>query len=239
MELRFEGKRLLFAFIASAITLVFVQITNKPDPDHLVAYARVILVYLPMLLAIFGLAYSVRIHQLLHQPRTLPLLAMPATVLEKYLFLLLLGAIYYIVVMLITQLSLWAEIVTYGNEFPFNDEEIASLSSMWLSKPYILNPFIIFYSPDTTVFILFILGIQFLIATLVSPKTYAYSLFIVAPAVLMYLAVLTMKYFYKNNMCEGPLGFNKDSFGYYLLSGIGILALIGSYFILRKKPAKQ
>ena len=239
LELKLDGKDLLIRFLTPLVIILLVLL-NEPDFTY-GGYSRVLHSYLPFVIVGTGLAFFARIHQLLHQSVAHPFVSIPATAGEKYLFILLLGVLYFLLALVTIQISLWVEHALYP-QINFHPEPSAynDWMSSWLANDSLfLSPAALLRKEVLTTEI-YAIGLLLIISISFSWKIIAYPLFLIAPVGTIHLlsklfSMLQWNLVGNENV---PCFLGLEAYP-LILSVIGVAALIGSYFVLRRKEVKS
>lgn len=232
-ELIFEGKGLLIALATSIGTLALIQMLNEQNFAHRVS-SQVLNEFMPIYLTLFGIAYFVRIHKLLHQSSAQPFVSIPATVGEKFLKALLLGVIYALIAIITIQVNLWLESWLYPH-LNYNPEYNAFPGELLISGTLLLNPSILL-EKELLAGIIYLIGILMLISVSVRQKIFAYPLYFIVPTAIVYVIVNTIKAFDWNQSTDSEY---LEILLTIIAVTIGMSSLIASYFVLRRKEVKS
>lgn len=194
----------------------------------------------PMILFVFSLAYLTRVHSMLHEKNTLPYVSIPASNIEKYIEILILGVVYYLMAIVAIQINYWIELWRYPMIKDMVYTDILH-DTILIEGTTLINPLMIF---DGNVFILvlFSAGLCLLMTTLFSKKRYAIPLYFIAPMAIMMLLVYILSQFYESYSINFASGEELDTIEIIVASimiGIGIAGFVGSYFALSHKQVKS
>lgn len=239
LELMIEGKGLLTGFI-TMLAIILLVLLNGPDFTYEV-YSRVLHSYLPFVFVGTGLAFFARIHQLLHQSAAHPFVSVPATVGEKYLFILLLGVLYFLIASVTIQINLWVEHALYP-QINYHPEPSAynDWMSSWLANDSLFLSPAALLREEVLITGIYAIGLLLLISLSFSWKIIAYPLFVIAPVGTIYLLsrLFSMLQWNLVGNENAPRFLGLEAYP-LILSMIGIAALVGSYFVLRRKEVKS
>lgn len=233
VELMFEGKGLLIALLAPMVVLILAQLSDTPDFTYDLT-SRVLSRHLHILLLVFGVIFFAKVHSLLHAPNTLPYVAVPATPLEKYLMIFLLGIIYFIIPMVVTQVNLWVEAAL----FPIIDYSPDSnpwSANLLINGTLFLNP-VVLLEREVASFFTYIIGLLLLISVWVPRKGIAVPLYFIVPAGILYGLTQLFNALQWNRLDSSV---NNENLVAIIAAAIGIAAFIGAYFVLRRKEVKS
>lgn len=231
-ELKLVGSGFWITLLAFVATFALWQIVNVPYDEGLPS--RVLNSYLPIILTGIGIIFFVRVHRLLHENSAVPFVSIPATAGEKLLKLLLLGVIYFCMALLIIQVNVWIEYALYPTT-SYSPGYNLSIQWILIKDTLFLNP-TVFFVQEAFSFLVFIIGILLFISVTIPKKIIAYPLFFVAPIGILFIIAKIFNWLGWNNI-ESPV--DNESIMIVLGFVLGIGALVGSYFILRKKEVKS
>lgn len=238
-EFKIQGREMLIGLASSTVFMALIPLIFDPNYYDEMLRSRVLNSYAPFFLSLFFLAYFSRVHSMVHEKQTLPYVSIPATALEKYIHIILLGVVFYLTALIALQINYWIELwcmpelrgLTTGDW----DETIL------FGRLSLINPFMIF-GEASVIGLLYFVGIMLLITILVPKKIYAFPLFFIITIGFLVLFFYTLSLFYESFSFSTDSGDGWSS-GEILvasvLNSIGIACLIASYFVLRNKQVKS
>lgn len=233
VDLIFEGKGLLIGLLTLIAILALTLKLMEPDFTYETS-SRVLNTFLPIYLFTMGISFFARTHKLLHNGSAHPYVSIPATAGEKFLEILMLGVIYFCIIVIPIQINLWFESWLYPQTNYHSDYQLYHVDLL-VSGTLFVNP-ASFFSKEVLSISIYIIGLLLLVSVAIPRKIFAYPLFFILPIVIAYLLSKIFMIFGWNRV--DSIIQTGDT---YLVfpAIIGITALVSSYFILRKKEVKS
>lgn len=189
----------------------------------------------------FSFAFFMRVHNMLHAKNTLPYVSIPASTIEKYIEIILLGLIYYVMACVAIQITYWVELWQYPDLKGINIGDGTWHESILIGETSLFNPLAIFKN-GFSLLTLYTGGILLLITTLISKKKYAIPLYFIIPVAIVAVIIYILTEFYETtsiNLASDEEWNGAEIIEASVLGGLGTLCLIGSYFALRTKQVKS
>lgn len=242
-EFKIQGMQMLIGWCT--LVLLFSLITLIPHLSyHGIATVRastssVLATHSFLLIFGFCVAFFVRVHHLVHDKEALPYVALPASTIEKYIEIILLGFIYLFMALLVIQINYWIELWLYPS---LRGDTTDVWSEFYLIEgTSLINPLIIFDSVVATL-MPYTAGLLLLITMAVPKKRFAIPIAMVAPFGLLILTVHILVQFFdfhSLNISPGEEMGDAEIITGIVMGGVAIASLIGSYLLLRNKQVKS